>query len=196
MSEPAIRSGMHCAGRLYGNLIFLGLDRMRALGRELFARELAMAPGGGAFVAAAKLTAPRAVDGHDGADRQRRVVAVAARKAGQSRPRPNLDRAHARGRPVAYHYGASRRRTRLRYATRRASGAGRPARRDRRRDDGAPEHRRTAKLGEMRGVVAGAKQSGLTVSVDCSWTSERSRRPACSASSQGSTCSCRTLRKS
>ncbi|HET8729349.1 MAG TPA: PfkB family carbohydrate kinase, partial [Alphaproteobacteria bacterium] len=44
-----------CIGRLYCDLVFTGLDALPSLGRERFARDAAIAPGGGAFITAAHL---------------------------------------------------------------------------------------------------------------------------------------------
>lgn len=49
--------GVLCVGRLYCDFVFLGLPGMPELGHEMFARELAVAPGGGAFIVAAQLAA-------------------------------------------------------------------------------------------------------------------------------------------
>ena len=44
-------------GRIYCDLVFRGLGGMPQLGRELFARDFAMTPGGGALITAAHLSA-------------------------------------------------------------------------------------------------------------------------------------------
>ncbi|MDV3253662.1 carbohydrate kinase family protein [Devosia sp. BK] len=44
-------------GRIYCDMVFRGLDGMPALGRELFARDFALTPGGGALITAAHLSA-------------------------------------------------------------------------------------------------------------------------------------------
>jgi len=44
-------------GRIYCDMVFRGLDGMPQLGRELFAREFALTPGGGALITAAHLAA-------------------------------------------------------------------------------------------------------------------------------------------
>ncbi len=49
--------GVLCVGRLYADFVFLGLPGMPELGREIFARDLAVGPGGGAFIVAAQLVA-------------------------------------------------------------------------------------------------------------------------------------------
>lgn len=44
-------------GRIYCDMVFRGLDGMPQLGRELFARDFALTPGGGALITAAHLAA-------------------------------------------------------------------------------------------------------------------------------------------
>lgn len=44
-------------GRIYCDMVFRGLDGMPELGRELFARDFALTPGGGALITAAHLAA-------------------------------------------------------------------------------------------------------------------------------------------
>lgn len=46
-----------CAGRIYCDLVFAGLDAEPAMGREVFADSLTICPGGGAFITAAYLAA-------------------------------------------------------------------------------------------------------------------------------------------
>ena len=46
-----------CLGRIYCDFIFTGLERMPQLGRELFAQDLELAAGGGAFITAAHAVA-------------------------------------------------------------------------------------------------------------------------------------------
>ncbi|MFN8926233.1 MAG: carbohydrate kinase family protein [Rhodospirillales bacterium] len=53
--EAAAAPAVLVVGRLYCDLIFTGLDAMPALGRETFARGLAVTAGGGAFITAAWL---------------------------------------------------------------------------------------------------------------------------------------------
>ncbi|MCZ7496445.1 PfkB family carbohydrate kinase [Agrobacterium rhizogenes] len=47
------KSAVISIGRIYCDLIFTGLDQLPVLGRELFARDMEIAAGGGAFIAAA-----------------------------------------------------------------------------------------------------------------------------------------------
>lgn len=55
-----VRSGgraLLSLGRVYSDMVFNGLDAMPQLGRELFARDFAITPGGGAFITAAHAVA-------------------------------------------------------------------------------------------------------------------------------------------
>ncbi|WP_112663173.1 carbohydrate kinase family protein [Microvirga flavescens] len=49
------RHGVLCLGRTYCDLVFTGLAGLPVLGRELFAEDVAVVPGGGAFITAAHL---------------------------------------------------------------------------------------------------------------------------------------------
>ncbi|MBZ6078556.1 carbohydrate kinase family protein [Microvirga puerhi] len=53
--KPAVESSVLCLGRTYCDLIFTGLEGLPALGRELFATNLTVVPGGGAFITATHL---------------------------------------------------------------------------------------------------------------------------------------------
>lgn len=52
-----IDKGILCTGRVYCDLNFSGLDQLPQLGRELFADEMSMHAGGGAFITAAYVAA-------------------------------------------------------------------------------------------------------------------------------------------
>ncbi|MHC2071383.1 carbohydrate kinase family protein [Agrobacterium tumefaciens] len=53
MTTDTEKSAVISIGRIYCDLIFTGLDELPVLGRELFARDMEIAAGGGAFIAAA-----------------------------------------------------------------------------------------------------------------------------------------------
>lgn len=55
-SDPSAPSVV-CAGRVYCDLIFTGVPQMPVLGQEVFADELALHAGGGAFITAATFAA-------------------------------------------------------------------------------------------------------------------------------------------
>lgn len=57
MNAEAKAGGVLCVGRLYCDFVFVGLPGMPELGHEIFARDLTVAPGGGAFIVAAQLVA-------------------------------------------------------------------------------------------------------------------------------------------
>lgn len=52
---PPVQNGVICLGRTYCDLIFTGLEGLPTLGREVFAENIAIVPGGGAFITAAHL---------------------------------------------------------------------------------------------------------------------------------------------
>ena len=56
-SLPRKAGAVLSLGRIYCDLVFRGLGGMPQLGRELFARDFAMTPGGGALITAAHLAA-------------------------------------------------------------------------------------------------------------------------------------------
>ena len=56
-STPPRAGAVLNLGRIYCDMVFRGLDGMPQLGRELFAREFALTPGGGALITAAHLSA-------------------------------------------------------------------------------------------------------------------------------------------
>jgi sugar/nucleoside kinase (ribokinase family) len=49
------KSQIVCAGRVYADIVMAGLDRLPALGREIYAEDVAITPGGGAAISAAYL---------------------------------------------------------------------------------------------------------------------------------------------
>nr|WP_319484781.1 PfkB family carbohydrate kinase [uncultured Cohaesibacter sp.] len=53
MTRKADTGAVLCVGRIYCDLIFTGLGRMPTLGREVFAEDLTMTAGGGAYISAA-----------------------------------------------------------------------------------------------------------------------------------------------
>ena len=53
MASVTRKSAIISVGRIYCDLVFTGLDAMPVLGREAFAKDMEMAAGGGAFIAAA-----------------------------------------------------------------------------------------------------------------------------------------------
>jgi sugar/nucleoside kinase (ribokinase family) len=56
-STPPRAGAVLNLGRIYCDMVFRGLDGMPQLGRELFARDFAITPGGGALITAAHLAA-------------------------------------------------------------------------------------------------------------------------------------------
>ena len=57
MLSAGAGGGVLCLGRTYCDLVFTGLGGLPVLGREIFADDVAIVPGGGAFITAAHLVA-------------------------------------------------------------------------------------------------------------------------------------------
>ncbi len=55
VNSPEVPPDVLCLGRTYCDLVFTGLSTLPVLGRELFADDVAIVPGGGAFITAAHL---------------------------------------------------------------------------------------------------------------------------------------------
>ncbi|WP_114767945.1 carbohydrate kinase family protein [Microvirga subterranea] len=55
VNSPGAAPDVLCLGRTYCDLVFTGLSTLPVLGRELFADDVAVVPGGGAFITAAHL---------------------------------------------------------------------------------------------------------------------------------------------
>lgn len=56
-NDRSSRGAVLSIGRIYCDLVFTGLEALPALGRERFAEDVAITPGGGAFIVAAHLVA-------------------------------------------------------------------------------------------------------------------------------------------
>jgi len=161
--------GVLCAGRLYCDFVFLGLPGMPELGREIFARELTVAPGGGAFIVAAQLAVlgrHAALGARLGTDPISRglEVPIAAlgvdmrwvERAADAGPQVTMAIPHKSDRAfVTHHAGAAV------PATLRAAIA-----------SGHFRHLHVAELTtllEMADLVALARDAGMTVSGDAGW---------------------------
>lgn len=158
-----------CVGRTYCDLVFTGLDAMPALGRERFARDAAIAPGGGAFITAAHLRGlgrPAALVSRLGTDP---ISATLERPLAESGIELSfLERAADAGpqMTVAIVHDADRA-----FLSRRA-GHARPATLDAALSAPATRHLHIAEyatLFEVPDLVADAKARGLSVSLDPSW---------------------------
>lgn len=176
-SSPSKAGAVLSLGRIYCDLVFRGLDGMPQLGRELFARDFAMTPGGGALITAAHLAASgrhaallarfgtdplssalseqieqldldlRFLDRHDSAGPQLTVVMV------NDNDRAFLSRRAGHARPASFEQALAW-------------------------PEAAHLHiAEYATLYEMRDAVGAAKAKGLTVSLDPSWDDELIRDP-------------------
>lgn len=164
-------------GRLYCDLVFRGIAAMPALGEERFAQEMAIVPGGGAFITAAHLASlgrPAGLLARLGTDPLSRALAPALADSGvdlrwlehaeDAGPQPT----------VVMVQGGERA-----FLSRRA-GPVRPARLDEALGGGAARHLHIAEfatLAELPDLVSTAKRLGLSVSLDPSWDDELIRAP-------------------
>lgn len=164
-------------GRIYCDMVFRGLGGMPQLGRELFAREFAMTPGGGALITAAHLAALG------------RHSALLARFGTDALSMALFDEIDALGLDLQFldrHETAGPQLTVVmvhdgdRAFLSRRAGHARPAGFE--AALGSPEvaHLHIAEyatLHEMPDAIAKAKSHGLTVSLDPSWDAELIRDP-------------------
>ncbi|MGJ3262798.1 MAG: carbohydrate kinase family protein [Salinarimonas sp.] len=164
-------------GRIYCDLVFTDLDGFPALGREVYARDLAIVAGGGAYIAAAHLAAlgrPAALVARLGLDR---LSAGLDDELGASRVDLRfLDRAAEAGPQVTVAMASDGERA---FLTRRA-GHVRPATLPRALAWGEAVHLHIAEyatLAEIPDLVARARDHGLTVSLDPSWDDALIRAP-------------------
>jgi len=168
-SPPRPGSSVLCLGRTYCDLIFTGLSGLPVLGRELFADNVAIVPGGGAFITAAHLVSlgsPAALVTRLGTDPLSSGLEDPIRKSGidltfierASDAGPQLTVAIVQSQDRAF---LSRRAGHAKPATLLAALASPNAR-----------HLHIAEyatLAEIPDLVTGAKRRGLTVSLDPSW---------------------------
>lgn len=168
-TEHADRRAVLCVGRIYCDLIFTGLSRMPVLGREVFADDLTIAAGGGAFISAAHFAdIGRAVSlvgrlGHDPMS-----TALESQLGESGIDLSFLERADNAGPQitVASVLGAERA-----FLTKRA-GPAEPETLDAALSWPAARHLHIAEyatLVEIPDLVLRAKKAGLTVSLDPSW---------------------------
>lgn len=167
-----------CLGRTYCDLVFTGLSGLPVLGRELFAEEVAVVPGGGAFITAAHL-----------ASLGRRAFLVS--RLGIDPLSASLETALAEpGVDLAFVERAADAGPQLTVAIvqpqdraflSRRAGHGRPA--TLAAALASPEVRHLhiaeyATLAELPDLVSRAKERGLTVSLDPSWDEALIHHPA------------------
>lgn len=158
-----------CVGRLYADLVLTGLDGFPALGREVYARELALVPGGGAFITAAHLVAlgcPAALVARLGTDALADAIAPSVAAAGIELRW--LERAADAGPQVTV---AMTHQDDRAFLTRRA-GTAAPVSLAEALAHEAVRHVHVGELATLREIPdlpARARAHGLTLSLDCSW---------------------------
>lgn len=179
MSAASIgRSKVLCLGRTYCDIIFTGLSEMPALGRERFAQDVTIAAGGGAYITAAHLAAlgrPAALLSRLGLDPLSR--ALEEELGASSIDLSFVERARDAGpQPtVALVKGSERA-----FVSRRASGS-RPASLERALAAPDVTHLHIAEfatLNDIPGIIAMARDCGLTISLDPSWDDQLIRQDA------------------
>ncbi|ODT66881.1 MAG: ribokinase [Pelagibacterium sp. SCN 63-23] len=164
-------------GRIYCDMVFRGLDDMPVLGRELFARDFAMTPGGGALITAAHLAAlgrPSAVLARFGTDPL--SVALSGELEDLGLDLRFLDRSETAGPQLTVVMVKDGDRA---FLSRRA-GHARPSSFETALAWPEAAHLHIAEyatLHEMTDAIAAAKAKGLSVSLDPSWDDELIRDP-------------------
>lgn len=164
-------------GRVYCDLVFTGVERFPALGREVFARDLAIVAGGGAYIAAAHLAAlgrPAALVARLGRDRLSAGLEDELAQSGIDLR--FLERSTEAGPQVTVAIAWEGDRA---FLTRRAGGAG-PATLDAALawDEAVHLHiAEYATLAEIPDLVGRARAHGLSVSLDPSWDDALIRAP-------------------
>lgn len=164
-------------GRIYCDMVFRGLDGLPQLGRELFAREFAMTPGGGALITAAHLSAfgrRAALLARFGTDPVSSALSGQIERLGLDLQ--FLDRNDSAGPQLTVVMVHDNDRA---FLSRRA-GHVRPASFEQALVWPEASHLHIAEyatLYEMRDAVSAAKARGLTVSLDPSWDDELIRDP-------------------
>ena len=164
-------------GRVYGDLVFRGLDGMPQLGREVFAEEFTLTPGGGALITAAHLAAlgrPAALLARFGTDELSSALGKRIEQLGLDLQ--FLDRHPTAGPQLTVVMVQDGERA---FLSRRA-GHARPASFEKALAWSAATHLHIAEyatLHEMTDAISAAKRHGLTVSLDPSWDDTLIRAP-------------------
>ncbi|KFL25654.1 ribokinase [Devosia sp. 17-2-E-8] len=159
-------------GRIYCDMVFRGLDAMPQLGREIFARDFNLTPGGGALITAAHASAmgrPSALLARFGTDSLSEALSDQIDELGIDLR--FLDRHETAGPQLTVVVVQHEERA---FLSRRA-GHARPATFENALAWQDATHLHIAEyatLHEMPGAVAAAKANGLTVSLDPSWDDE------------------------
>ncbi|WP_188914119.1 carbohydrate kinase family protein [Salinarimonas ramus] len=166
-----------CVGRIYCDLVFTGIEGFPALGREVYARDMALVAGGGAYIAAvhaASLGRRTALVARLGTDRL--STGLEDELAASGIDLSFLDRAAQAGPQVTVAMVAQGERA---FLTRRA-GHVLPATLDAALawDEAVHLHiAEYATLAEIPDLVARARAQGLSISLDPSWDDALIRTP-------------------
>jgi sugar/nucleoside kinase (ribokinase family) len=177
-SSPNRAGAVLSLGRIYCDMVFRGLDDMPQLGRELFARDFAITPGGGALITAAHVAAlgrPSALLARFGTDLL--STAMAGQIDALGLDLQFLDRDELAGPQLTVVMVNNNDRA---FLSRRA-GHARPASFEAAIAWPQAAHLHIAEyatLHEMTDAIAAAKRHGLTVSLDPSWDDDLIRDPA------------------
>ncbi|QDZ12633.1 carbohydrate kinase family protein [Devosia ginsengisoli] len=164
-------------GRIYCDMVFRGLSGMPQLGRELFASDFTMTPGGGALITAAHLAAsgrPSALLARFGTDAL--SVALAGQIEALGLDLQFLDRQDSAGPQLTVVMVNDNDRAFLSLR----AGHARPSSFERALAWPEAAHLHIAEyatLHEMRDAISAAKANGLTVSLDPSWDDDLIRDP-------------------
>jgi sugar/nucleoside kinase (ribokinase family) len=163
------KSAVISIGRIYCDLIFTGLDELPVLGRELFASDMEIAAGGGAFIAAAHFAhigRPAALLARLGTDTFSRAIGEKMQQSGVDLQ--FLEHSADAGPQVTVATVVGHDRA---FLTRRA-GAARPSTLEAAFAWGKARHLHIAEfatLHEIPDLISRAKDNGLSVSLDPSW---------------------------
>ena len=176
--SPSRGGAVLSLGRIYCDMVFRGLDGMPQLGREVFANEFDLTPGGGALITAAHLAAlgrPAALLARFGTDGLSRTLGNSIEALGLDLR--YLDRNDSAGPQLTVVMVQSADRA---FLSRRA-GHARPSTFEHALASGDAAHLHIAEyatLHEMDDAITSAKRHGLTVSLDPSWDDDLIRDPA------------------
>ncbi|MFD1254153.1 putative sugar kinase YdjH [Devosia equisanguinis] len=176
-STPSKARAVLSLGRIYCDMVFRGLDGMPQLGREMFARDFTMTPGGGALITAAHLSAngrSSALLARFGTDALSTALSPQIEQLGLDLQ--FLDRNDSAGPQLTVVMVNDSDRA---FLSRRA-GHARPASFEQALAWPEAGHLHIAEyatLHEMRDAISAAKAKGLTVSLDPSWDDELIRDP-------------------
>lgn len=178
MTSPSKAGAVLSLGRIYCDMVFGGLDGMPQLGREVFAEQFTLTPGGGALITAAHLAAlgrPAALLARFGTDELSN--AIGAKFASLGLDLRFLDKHETAGPQLTVVMVKNGERG---FLSRRA-GHARPASFEKSLSWSDAAHLHIAEyatLHEMKDAITAAKRHGLTVSLDPSWDDSLIRDPA------------------